>query len=80
MAGKGCYVPATKVGPDYWYLLSPRFGSKHVFRYISSGKEKNVPEPSGHRVREMTVEGSVKWRPKDSSKLIITDIPPLGAS
>ena len=75
MPPKGLLVPVATVGKEEWFLLS-HYGQKHLVRFLS-GKSRDVSEPSGHRVREMTLEGDVKWRPKDPSKIDLRELPPI---
>lgn len=70
-------MPATRIGQEDWFLLG-HYGKKHALRFLSSTKPKDARDPSDHRLREITLEGSVKWRPKDPAKINIEDIPPLG--
>ena len=77
--GKGTWVPATVINNETWYLLN-NHGHKHTFRYITGKSPKRVHDPSGHGLYEVNVEGSVKWKPKDPSKLNLINIPPLGAA
>lgn len=77
MPGKGCYVPAIQLERETWFLLC-QYGDRHVLRYISRGDEKRKPDPSGHRLNEVVLKGSVKWRPYDTSQIDLTTIPALG--
>ena len=72
-------VPATKIDGDDWFLLS-HFGKKHTVRFLSGKQGRDVPDPSGHRLRQMTLEGTVKWRPKEIAKINIKEVPALGPS
>lgn len=73
----GLLVPVTQIGQQQWFLLS-YYGSKQIIRFIGVWKPRDVKDPSNHGVREVTLEGSVKWRPKDPAKIRIEDVPPLG--
>jgi hypothetical protein len=77
LAGKGVSLAAITIGNDVWFDLS-RYGKKHVVRYYTKGSEKRISEPSGHQMWEISIEGSVKWRPKDPSTLNLQNIEPLG--
>ncbi len=74
---QGCFVPAKRIGQDQWFLLG-HYGDRHYLRFIGWQKPKDAKDPSDHRLREMIVWGSVKWRPREAAKLIIKDLPPLG--
>jgi len=69
-------VPSTQIGQELWYLLSYH-GNKHRIRFIGGWKPRNVKDPSDHGVREVILEGSVKWRPRDP-KITIQNVTPLG--
>ena len=77
MAGQGIHLAAITVGKDLWFNLA-HHGEKHMIRFYTKHSEKRAQEPSGHKLWEIVVEGSVKWMPRDPSTLNITDIPPLG--
>jgi hypothetical protein len=74
----GMWVPATQLGSEQWFLLS-YYGSRHVIRFITASKVQPAKDPSDHRLRQIVVEGTVKWRPRDPSTIVIRDLPPLGA-
>lgn len=73
----GIWVPATQLGQEQWFLLS-HFGDRHLIRCVSVKSTRDVKDPSDHRLREILVETSVKWRPRDPAKIVIRDLPPLG--
>jgi len=75
---QGCFVPMEMIGQEQWFLLG-FYGKKHVLRFIGWQHPKDVKDPSGHTLRQMVVEGSVKWRPREAARLIIRDLAPLGA-
>ena len=70
-------VPMKLFANEPWFLLS-HFGTKHVIRCISSSQPKMVKDPSDHRSQEIVLEGNVKWKPRDTTKLDISLVPPLG--
>ncbi len=78
MPTKVLEVPATKLGSHYWFLLG-YFGKRHAIRFLKYKPPKRGRDPSDHRLFEMTIEGSVKWLPKDPAKLNIKEVPALGA-
>jgi hypothetical protein len=75
---KGLLVPPITLGNEQWFSLS-YFGVKHVIRFLHGSMPRDVPDPSGHRLREMVIDTQVKWRPRDTSRVVITDVSPLGA-
>ncbi len=78
MAGQGISLAAITIGKETWFDLS-RYGDKHVFRFYTESSKNRVSEPSGHKIFEMVVKGSVKWKPRDPSTLNLQNIEPLGA-
>ena len=75
MTRRVCPVPEITIGKknEIWYDLG-HFGRKHDVRFIKRGREKRVSDPSGHQLFQLTVEGSVKWRPRDPAKIVITEM------
>ena len=76
MPGYHLKVPAITVGNENWFSLGS-FGKKHLIRAIDCSKPRDISEPSGHRLREIAVVGSVKWKPKEPVTLDITEVKPF---
>ena len=60
-----------------WGLLG-QYGDVHLIRAYHFTDPKPVREASDHRMREIRVNTSVKWRPHDTSTIIFQDVTPLG--
>ena len=70
-------VPTNMLGTDVWGLLG-YYGVSHLIRAYSFSEPRPAKDPSDHRLREIRVDTSVKWKPRDSSTIIFQDVPPLG--
>ncbi len=70
-------VPTKMIGKDEWGLLG-YYGPVHFIRAYGFSTPKPAKDPSDHRLREIRVDTSVKWRPLDFSTISFHDVPALG--
>jgi len=75
LPGHHLKVPAKLFGSEHWFLLG-HFSKKHLIRAITVGKPQRGKDPSDHKLWQINIEGSVKWKPQEDVKLDITDVEP----
>lgn len=70
-------VPINMIGKEVWGILG-YYGSVHLIRAYGFSTPKPAKDPSDHRLREIRVERSVKWQPREVGTINFQDIPSLG--
>lgn len=68
-------VPVITIGKEEWLDLG-HWGHKHRVRGQGCTQPKQVADPNGHRLREVTFEGSVKWMPRQPITIEFSEMKP----